>query len=272
MQHRNQLRHSKQWGVVVTQQILEQAPLIAIHYSKNIPLTDGSIPYHFINKVKEANVQLSLDINQTDYRDGHSYKWHANSYKVVFYDKIKDLELAKKSDKRTLEKDNALQLHLFDTLRQRKMFEVLRMEAHLTKRQKIKQLLQIIGITSDLTLKKLCKPAISKKVLLYYLSEIESKRPALLNYKPTSDQGLLAALILNNPQRSAKHIIQAFGLKKALEAVTSRELRTMFARCPSRTWQRLIADAHAIELPLSHNPFSFIRKHLMKFEPIKLRK
>ena len=65
-------------------------------------------------KIKEANIKLLLDTNQTDYRnEGHSYKWHCNSYEVVFYDKIKDLEKAKHSEKRAIEKDSALQLNLF---------------------------------------------------------------------------------------------------------------------------------------------------------------
>ena len=82
-----------------------------IHYSKNIAFTDGSIPYTYINKIKEANIKLSLDTNQTDYRnEGHSFKWHCNSYEVVFYDKIRDLEKAKQSDRRAIEKDNTLQL------------------------------------------------------------------------------------------------------------------------------------------------------------------
>jgi hypothetical protein len=95
-------------GVLTTSEILKQAPVSVVHYSKNIALTDGSTPYHYINKIKEANVKLSLDINQTDYRnEGHSFKWHCNSYEVVFYDKIKDLEKAKLSSKRSLEKDPA---------------------------------------------------------------------------------------------------------------------------------------------------------------------
>ena len=109
-----------QMGVIIAPFDLAQAPVSAIHYSKNIPLTDGSTPYHYIQKIKEANIKLSLDTNQTDYRnEGHSYKWHCNSYEVVFYDKIKDLEKARQSEKRALEKDNAIQLQLFTKLRSR---------------------------------------------------------------------------------------------------------------------------------------------------------
>ena len=125
-------------GVIVDPSLLAAAPISAIHYSKNIPLTDGSTPYHYINKIKEANIQLNLDTNQTDYRnEGHSYKWHCNSYEVVFYDKIKDLEKAKQSDKRAIEKDSALQLNFFPRFAQRKKkLEILRIEVRLNNRKK----------------------------------------------------------------------------------------------------------------------------------------
>ena len=127
-----------QMGVIVAPSHLARAPISAIHYSKNIALTDGSTPYHYINKIKEANIKLSLDVNQTDYRnEGHSYKWHCNSYEVVFYDKIKDLEKARQSDKRALEKDSTLQLNLFSSLHKKKKLEILRMEVRLNMRQKI---------------------------------------------------------------------------------------------------------------------------------------
>ena len=91
--------------VITAAQILAQALVPAIYHSKTILLTAGSTPYHYINKIKEANIKLSLDVNQTDYRnDGHRFKWHSNSYEVIFYDKIKDLEKAKQSNKRALAK------------------------------------------------------------------------------------------------------------------------------------------------------------------------
>src|SRR3989344_1849902 len=132
-------------GIGVFTSILENAPVSAIHYSKNIPLTDGTTPHYLIGKIKQANVSLALDVNQTDFRnDGHSYKWHSNSYEVAFYDKLKDLEMANKSEKRAIENDNALQLNLFGTFKERKRLEVMRMEVRLNKRQKIGQLFRTL--------------------------------------------------------------------------------------------------------------------------------
>ncbi len=259
--------------VIVDPAKLAAAPVSAIHYSKNIPLTDGSTPYHYIQKIKEANIKLSLDTNQTDYRnEGHSYKWHCNSYEIVFYDKIKDLEKAKNSEKRSIEKDNAIQLKLFPELQKRNKFEILRMEVRLNKRQKMKSLFAKLGIKSDLSFKRLFKPAISKKILLHYLDELESKRPQILDYEIVNDKAFLVDLISNNPGLSTKKILQIYGLSKALELVDLRELRRMLSKKNKRDWNRLMKEAKGIRFSKQPTPLKGIRDLLVKFKLLKLKK
>jgi len=261
----------KEMGVRVFLPLLINAPVSAVHYSKNIPLTDGTTPHYLIGKIKEANIKLSLDVNQTDYRnDGHCYKWHANSYEVAFYDKIKDLETANKSEKRAVENDNAIQLNLFEAFEGRKRLEVLRMEVRLNKRQKIGQLFRLLGIQSELIYKNLFNSTVSKNVLLHYLDELESKRLALFDYKPATQKALLADLIIKNPKLGMNRTLQLYGLKQVFEAVTPRELRAMFGNYCQRSWYRLIAEAKKVILPATTSPLSVIRKHLTNFEPLKL--
>jgi len=205
----------------------------------------------------DGNITLLLD------------KWHCNSYEIVFYDKIKELEKTKQRNKRTDEKDGTLQLNLLEKLAHRNKLEILRMEVRLNKKQKIKQLCAKLGIKAKLTFRGLFKPAIAKKVLLYYLNELESKRPALLDYKAKNDDALLAALIFNNPELGPKQILQMLGLKKALEIVTPRELRVLFSRFHVRSWQRLMADAKKVRLPIPNSPFGVIREQVIKFKPIR---
>ncbi len=260
----------KTMGIRVFHGLMLVAPVSAIHYSKNIPLTDGTTPHYLISKIKEANISLALDVNQTDYRnDGHSYKWHANSYEVAFYDKIKDLEVAKKSDKRAIEKDNLLQLHLFEDL-QKKRLEVFRMEVRLNSRQKMKQLFSTLGIEANLTFQNLFATSISQKILFHYVSEIERQRPRLLDYQVTSDKALLVDIIINNPKLGTLKTLQLFGLKQAFDIATPRELRAMFNKHNQRNWYRIIAEAKKINLPHTVSPLSIIREHLNKFEPLKL--
>lgn len=256
-------------GVIVTSDNLTHAPVLAIHYSKNIPLTDGSTPYHYINKIKEANVRLSLDTNQTDYRnEGHSYKWHCNSYEVVFYDKIKDLEKARQSSKRAIEKDNELQQHLFKTFEARNKLEFLRMEVRLNKRAKIKQLFKVLKINADLTFKKLFKPAIAKKVLLHYLDELERNRSPLLNFKAVDDKTFLAQISFDNPTITPKQAMMLLGFKRALEAAPLRELKTIIGKNKPQSWHRLINDLNGIQLPTMNNPFKEIRKCIQEFRAL----
>lgn len=261
----------KTMGVRVFKELLMSAPVSTVHYSKNIPLTDGSTPHFLIKKIKEANIPLALDINQTDYRnDGHSYKWHSNSYEVAFYDKIKDLEMAVKSDKRAIEKDNRLQLQLFNEIAKKQKIEVLRMEARLNSRQKMKQLFKVLNIESELTFKSLFSEDISKCMLLHYLNELEKQRPKILDFSSPSPTALLAQIIVNNPNIGMGKALQLFGLKQALDTITPRELRVMLGKSSTRSWYRLIAQTKNIKLPILRSPFEIVRQNLISFEPLKL--
>jgi len=258
-------------GVFFFPHCLVNAPVSAVHYSKNIPLTDGTTPRYFIKKIKDANVPFSLDINQTDYRnEGHSFKWHCNSYEVAFYDKIRDLEMAKKSDKRAIENDNSIQLNLFDNIKRHKPFEVLRMEVRLNNRQKIGQLFRLLGINREITFKNVFYLDTAKAVLIYYLNEMESKRPKLLNYKGSNSEAFLADLVVNNPKLGIKKTMQIFGLKTALDTINTRDIRRMFSNYHQRSWYRLIAEANNIQLPVRDDVFNVIRSNLTDFVPLKL--
>ena len=122
----------------------------------------------------------------------------------------------------------------------------------------------------NLTFKSLFKPAIAKKVLLYYLDQAESNRLPLLDYRAKSDEALLAHLRVYNPEFTYKQVLQAFGLKKALEIYTIRELRALFGNSSSRSWYRLMVDARSVKLPQTHSPLSAIRESIIQFKPTKL--
>lgn len=216
---------------------------------------------------------MSLDTNQTDYRnEGHSFKWHCNSYEIVFYDKIKDLEKAKQSEKRAIEKDNTIQLELFSKLRKKKKLEVLRMEVRLSKRSKMKQLFAKLGIKSDLSLESLFKPAISKKVLLHYLDELDRARLPILDYKADNDKSLLTEIIINNPTMSSKKAMQIYGLLKALEVMSMRELRSLLSKKNPKDWYRLIKEAKEVRLEKFKYSFNFFREQLAKSNLSRIKK
>jgi uncharacterized protein YpiB (UPF0302 family) len=187
----------------------------------------------------------------------------------MFYDKIRDLEKAKKSDKRSMENSGAIQLHLYDALHSKKHFEVLRMEMRLTKRRKMQHLFKQLNIKAQLNFKGLFKTVIARKVLVHYLDAIESACPQLLDFKANNSKALLVALIFNNPDMSPRRIMQLYGMKLALEHMSIREMRTMFGAHNKRSWYRLIADVNEVQLRQTPKQFGVIRDCLMKFKAIR---
>src|SRR3990167_4291508 len=262
-------------GVLVSMDTLVNAPASSIHYSKNIKLTNGLIAFTVLKELSKANITKRLDFNQSDFRnEGHSIKYHANSYEIAFYDKVKDLQQAKISEKRAVEKDNAIQIGLFDDIQQfrkQKPFELLRMEARLNQRQKIRQVLKIIGNEVEPTFQNLFKKEIAQKVLLYYLGEIEKHCPKTLYFEPKSNKNFLAQFMIDNPKAKIKDTILAFGFHKALEEVTARELKELLKRYPQSSWYRFISQMNNYSYPKNAlDIFKPIRQSIEQFEPLSL--
>lgn len=259
----------KNMGVLVYEKLLISSPVSGIHYSKNITLTDRSTPYTYLSKISKCNINQRLDVNQTDFRnEGHSLKYRANSFEVAFYDKLKDLNQARKSEKRAEERDNGIQLNLFEETPIKTPFEVLRMEVRLNKKQKIIQILKQINANLEPTFINLFKKDISQKVLLHFLSEIEATYPMLLYYKKEPKRFLMD-FIINNPKISLKKAVQALGLRILLEDIGIREFREIAKQYKKISWYRLNSEIKDYMYPQSR-PFQVLRNALINFVPLKL--
>ncbi len=226
-------------GVKVSLENLANAKIHAIHYSKNIHLTDGVLPVHFIRMIRNSDISKILDMNEKDYRNGgHCFKMHCNSYEIAFYDKIQDLMAANKSEKRTNEDDNAIQLGILSDLQKTYMLEVLRFEVRLNSPKKINPLFQLLKINVGLKFKELFSESISQRVLQHYMHEVESSIPPNFDYKKTNQIPLLTALAINNPNMNSKNVLQKFGLIMALDNMNQRELKVLFGKCSQRSWDK----------------------------------
>ncbi|MCX6783949.1 MAG: hypothetical protein NT141_02680 [candidate division WWE3 bacterium] len=255
-------------GVRILPTALTAAPVSAIHYSKNIPLTDGTTPHYIISKIEQANVSLAIGTNRGNYLNGgFCYKQHTNLYEYAFYDKLKELQDAKVSEKDTEEKGYASQLGLFNDLRGPK--EVLRMEIRLNSKAMIQKTLSAVGVSNDLTFGSLFKQEISQKVLLSVLQKIEDQRPKAIDSTATTKE-YLANLQLAYPKSNPKYLLSKLGLKNALSDIPTRELRAMFPSYDQRNWYGLMAEAKKLPLVKGRDPFVTVRSHLVEFKPLKL--
>jgi hypothetical protein len=262
----------KSMDVFIFKDVLKNAPISAVHYSKNIPITDGRRPKYFMDRVAESNISKILDTNEASYRnEGHLFKTHTNSFEVAFYDKIKDLEMSKRSQKRAYENSSEIQLDLFDELKNRKaFFEVLRIEIRLNKRQKIKSIFKKIDINKLPTFQNVFSSEISIKVLLYFLDEIIAKRPAIFDYKMKSTKKFLSETIISNPDIGPNRLLQILGAKLAFDEFGMRETRNILDRYSDRSWYRLVSQIKKIKYPNRKDPLTELRRKIEQYTPLHM--
>lgn len=258
-------------GVRMFEYFLVNAPVSSVHYSKNIALTDYTIPYTYLAQLTKLNINNRLDTNRTDFRnEGHSFKYRANSFEIVFYDKIKDLQQARVSEKRAEEKDNALQLNLFDMLTQRKPLEVLRVEIRLNKRQKINQIFKKINKEVEPTFVNIFNQDTAKKVLFHYIDEIEKAYPSLLFYEGKTVENLFINILISNPKIKLKKALSMTSLGLLLNNVGVREFREMTKRYGNSAWYSLNKEMKNLNQVNKVSVFSMLKKQLTEFKPMKL--
>jgi hypothetical protein len=259
-------------GVIVAPHVLREAPVSSVHYSKNMALTDYSTPYNILKELSKINLNQKLDLNQTDFRnEGHSLRFRANSYEISLYDKRKDLQKAKISEKRAIERDNAIQLELFDEFKPKRPFEVLRMEIRLNQRAKIRQVFKKINVNIEPLFSSIFKESISQQVLLIYLEEIKQGY-RLLSYKPKQVSDFIADFKIYNPQIKMRKMLQMLAYKTVMDQLGIRGFREATKIYGSHNWNRLKADLLHYKLPeQAPCPISMIEESLKSFKPLELK-
>lgn len=229
-------------GISVTEDALRAAKVSAIHYSKNMAFTDYTNCSMVMSELDQIDLSQRLDLSHTDYRnEGHAIRYHANSFEVTFYDKMKDLEKARFSEKRAIERDNALQIDIFaDRARFPKALEVLRMEVRLGNRTKIKSVISQVHADVEPTFAALFDGSIAKAVLMHFWANVRKQLPMInlaKNRRPEDVLGDLA-VAANGSARPGK-LLQELGAAVLVGSVGFRGAGAVMSRhCHPRSWQR----------------------------------
>lgn len=261
----------KEMGVYVFDKLLETAPVSSIHYGKNIPLVDYSIPATYIRQLEHVDFNRWLDMSKTDYMNGGiGIKAHSNVHEIAFYDKRMELERAKLSPKRAYEKDNEIQLDLFKEYSVKKPFEVLRMEIRLGRRQKIRKTLADLGIIGTVNFKSVFKSAIAQTVLLSYLKKIEDEYPPLLSYRQNDATSFYTSLLANNPSIRRSTALKFTGARAMLKDLDMRGLRQILGKENKSFWYGFKSEMKSL-LPIKEkSTFSLLRSSIEEYSPLRL--
>lgn len=218
-------------GIVVDLNDFKQASVSSIHYGRNITLDNYLISSMIINLISKCDLSKRLDTGNTDFRNnGHAVRFHTNSYEISFYDKVKDLEQAKISEKRAIEKDNAIQLSLFDEPKKSSELkqEILRMEVRLSTRKNIKNMLGKLNFdVNKITFQDLFSKGLSKKVLLHFWDKLEPNLRIILLSQTESDALFYKFMSLGIKPKKAMYYI---GAMKFIEKMGIRGSKNLLKR------------------------------------------
>jgi hypothetical protein len=260
-------------GIRVKKEVLRNAQVSTIHYSKNIPLTDYSTCNMLLSELTKINLTQRLDLSKTDYRnDGHAIRYHANSFELTFYDKIKDMQQAKTSEKRAIEKDYTIQQDLFAQGSYQKPLEVLRMELRIGNRTKLKNLLKSVGLHCPMDFGSLFKTAISQKLLRHFWDTIKRDMPllALSGFKP---EDTYHALVMEKKGKiKPAKLLQHIGALAVIQNVGIRGLHSLVSgHSNDRTWQRMRKELERADITcrMKYAAVSNVQRCLEVFEPLK---
>ena len=241
----------KDMAIEIEESNLVNSIVSAIHFSKNIVLTDYSTCSMVINELSKINLTKRLDLNRTSFRnEGQVLHYHCNSYEIAIYDKIRDLESARISEKRSIEQDNLIQLNIFDGIKVENPFEVLRIEIRLNTGRKIKQVLKSININNELTFFSLFNLNTSKKVITHFWESIE-KDINLFSIDTRSPSNLLETIISNNTNIRYSKALKLLSIIIIGQEVGFRTLRKILSINGKKNdyWYSLVKDLKVLNLP-----------------------
>ena len=254
-------------GIETTRDILINAKVSAIHYSKNILLERDTPCSLLIQTLKKLDMSARLDLSESSYRnDGQMIKYHANTYEIALYDKVKDLEQASKYGAgRGVENDYGCQ---FDFLSGLKKPEVLRLEIRL-KSRKLKTLLATLGFKPRTTLKELFCADLSRAILLHYWDEI-TKGLYILNIDVTDTEKLVDNIWAHFPGKRPTSVLALMGFIRACHDVGVRGTKILL-RLNDAQFYRLKADAKKLVQDGRSPRFrilAMVRAQLKEFIPL----
>lgn len=230
--------------VDISQDRIINARVSAIHFSKNLILPNGlSCPVVLNQLAKAVDCNQMLDIKNVSFKNGGQILHiHAKDWEFVIYDKVKELEQAKKSESKSIENDSYVQFNLLNELKP--VFSVLRFEFRLGNGRSIKQMLKRYNPEflpqKELTFINLFSKEIAKKMLLGYWNEIKN-RYLTISWKEETSFEYFSRFRTENPTLKDNELINIFFLNSMIKDIGISGLRAMMnwnGKTNSYKWTR----------------------------------
>ncbi len=255
-------------GVLVEVETLKNAKICCVHFGKNVILAEAPSSL-IINTIRKLNISKRLDAGNTDYRnDGQAIRYHANSYELTFYDKVKDLEQSKISEKRAIECDNELNFDFFSAAGLASK-EVLRMEVRLNTARKLKEILAKVGCeVKSPTFNDVFDKGVARGVLIHFWDScIKPSLPAIILSEQSGQE------IYHQAKNLGMNDYRALQVVGALNIIKGDTYRTLRNALSNHSYYRVKAEFDKFEQSDSYlcNSFKQIRKDLVEMQSLRFK-
>jgi hypothetical protein len=261
-------------GIAVPEKYLIHAPVSAVHFSKNIQLTDGFTSQYVLSELSKIDIRKSFDFSKTRFmNDGQSIYAYTISHSFVIYDKIADL---KKDEKRAMDKDQTqYQRSLFDEIEKKDLYEVIRFEVRLSQKKKVNSLFKKLGIKEHPTFHDVFKKSLSQKIVRHYWQTLIGSNSMLLFSLTSGPKDVLRQILTANPKLKPKQALYFTSLVTMTKDGSGlRELRSIVGKyADQRSWYRMKDDIKVVtELLRKVRPrdwYDQIEKGLKEYKSFK---
>ena len=162
-----------------------------------------------------------------------------------------------------------MQLNLFDYLKQKKPFEVLRYEIRLNKRQKIISILNKIKYNAQPIFKNIFNENLARDILLYYINEMENMSPKLPDFESMNYKDFFESILLANQNLRLSQALEITGFKALICEVGVREFRQLISRFGNYQWYKLNSKFKKLKYKNKLDIFSFLRKEISEFKLLR---
>ena len=262
-------------GVMVLTDHLLEAPVVAFHVGKNIPLSGGYTATLAIQELAKIDISKRMDTNKADFRnEGYAYQFYTNSHSFVMYDKFADIP---NPQKRSIDQDKTdKQLSLFDQVKNSIIsHKLLRIEIRLSNKRYVNKTLFKLGYKQNPTLKDVLSHKLSQNILQKYWSDFFNDNNKFVLDMDTNPLSILKRTLHHDPTTSKKQAVKAVGFHLLAKDQGMRQLRAIVASYrPKADWHDIKRDLARFKSPPfpinTHGFVQDIERELATFEPYKL--
>lgn len=262
-------------GIRIFRELLEAAPVSALHPSKNIPLSGGYTSMFAIRELSKLDISKKFDIERVKYRNGgEALQIYCIRHSLVFYDKVNDLD---KPAKRAIDKNQTGQQKTLFYILTNQRSEILRMELRISHKAKLNEVLESLGYRKNPTFKEVFNKELCQKLLLSYWHKFFDSNMFLFDAR-NDPQLILQSLLKRFPEIAITKAIEITGfMLLGKDDAGMRGFRSIAETYkPKTNWTKLSKWIDGVNksiaaIPL-HGFIKDIERELNEFKPYKVKK